>query len=515
MKRKQPIKNRQKAEKTQHDDFEALRAYIHHTWHHLTRTHRRLLQAAYDPKIYKSEPPYNIYLSPHENLQKIRAELKDIMTSEDFGQIQLKYLPIRDASLVDPGLLYLPHSYVVPSERFNEQYGWDSYFIILGLLEDGQVKLAKDMVDNFIYELEIYEKILNANRSYYLDRSQPPLYTQMVLAVYEHLQDKAWLKRAASVIKPLHELWIRYPRRVPKYDLSRYYVLREKAAPEVFMSECFNERVYYEQAIKYFEDHIVKHPKFRRFYNPMTKQLTPTFYRADRSVRESGHDLSGKYGPFGTDVIHLAPVCLNTYLYKLEEDAAQIESILGHKHSSRMWKHWAKKRAEAINHYCWDSEKGYYFDYNFVEKRQNEYYFATTFLPLWAGIATKEQAAQVQGHLSDFEASGGICTSVYITGHQWDAPFGWAPLQYFAVKGLLNYGYQEDARRVARKYVHMLNQDFHLHGLLMEKYDVLTGASFTSSKVKHGYLTNEPGFGWTNGVCLYFLNKVLKDTATS
>jgi len=75
--------------------------------------------------------------------------------------------------------------FVVPGGRFNEMYGWDSYFEGIGLLLDNRVDLAKAMVDNFCYQIEHYGKILNANRSYYLTRTQPPFLSSFIREVYE------------------------------------------------------------------------------------------------------------------------------------------------------------------------------------------------------------------------------------------------------------------------------------------------------------------------------------------
>ena len=91
--------------------------------------------------------------------------------------------------------------YVVPGGRFDEMYGWDSYFIVLGLLEDERLDLARGFVDNFTYVIEHYGATLNANRTYYLTRSQPPFFTSMLRAVWEATppkrRDVRWLKPSA------------------------------------------------------------------------------------------------------------------------------------------------------------------------------------------------------------------------------------------------------------------------------------------------------------------------------
>src|SRR4029453_6520059 len=102
-------------------------------------------------------------------------------------------------------LLYLPHPYVVPGGRFNEMYGWDSYFIQGGLLRAGELMRARDMVENLIFEVEQYGTILNANRTYFLSQSQPPFLTRMILGVYEQTGDQAWLRRPVPAIERYHQ----------------------------------------------------------------------------------------------------------------------------------------------------------------------------------------------------------------------------------------------------------------------------------------------------------------------
>jgi len=131
-----------------------------------------------------------------------------------------KLADVRPEELPAAGLLYLPYPYAVPGGRFNEMYGWDSYFIVLGLEADHRDKLAKNMVDNFLFEIEHYGAVLNANRTYYLTRSQPPFLTSMIRAVYENpasfsatpagrIEARAWLDRAYTLAQKDYSTWTR------------------------------------------------------------------------------------------------------------------------------------------------------------------------------------------------------------------------------------------------------------------------------------------------------------------
>lgn len=495
--------------KIDNDDTKNVCHYIYHTWSMLTREKRNIAHAACDPKCPEETSPYTVYIPRDEDYSAIVSDLKSEIPLHDWDKISLKRLPDENTHPTEPGLLYLPNAYVVPGGRFNEQYGWDSFFIIKGLLEDGFIDLARGMVDNCVYQVDHYGKILNANRSYYLDRSHPPLLTRMIVAVYKQTRDKKWLASVLPSVHQMYERWTQSPHEIPRLELSRYYVSASGPAPEVLLSEDSNERRYYRQALQYFDEHVLEQPHFRRFYNPRTHQLTPAFYKSDRSVRESGFDLSGKYGPFGVEIIDHAPVGLNTLIYQMEADMAYCEQEVGNSQNSDYWQDKAKKRVRRIDRYFWDPELGYFFDYNYRQHRRRPYVFATTFLPLWAGIASEEQAERIVHNLNNLEADGGLKTSSYVTGSQWDAPFGWAPMQYFAVHGLKRYGYHKEAKRIAAKFVNMLNQDFKHYGVLMEKYDVVTCQSHVTHEIRRGYRSNEIGFGWTNGVYRDFVNNIL------
>src|SRR5512143_553433 len=163
----------------------AVHEYITRTWTTLRRSLRDLPAAARDPKLHlPSGSRWPVYFPAVEDKAAIDAALRSQLTERDLASIDLRPLPKDPGALREHGLLYLPHPYVVPGGRFNEMYGWDSYFIVLGLLRDDQVGAARDMVDNFLYEIEKYGTILNANRTYYLTRSQPPFLTRMLLDVF-------------------------------------------------------------------------------------------------------------------------------------------------------------------------------------------------------------------------------------------------------------------------------------------------------------------------------------------
>ena len=492
-------------------DINQIRTYIKQTWQTLTRSHKDLLIAAKDPKIeHEGDRSWLVYVSPHEDLDRIKTSLQQALTQSEWQQLELRVLPAEVESIEEHGLLYLPHPYVVPGGRFNEMYGWDSYFIILGLLQDGEIEIAKNMVDQFAYEIDHYGMILNANRTYFLTRSQPPIFTPAILEVYAHTQDKEWLQSMLSTISSYYYYWNVPPHLNPSTGLSHYAALGSGAAPEVVMSEIDEEgKTHYDRVKEYYRQHEFDDYAVDLYYDRQTDELSELFYQGDRSMRESGFDITNRFGPFSVDIIHYAPVCLNVLLCQMEEDTAKIEAILGNDTSAEQWRDRSALRKERINQFLWDEEAGLYFDYNFRVGDRRNYEYATTFYPLWTGIASKEQARRVWQNLDKFEAPGGILTSTHVSGNQWDAPFGWAPLNLIAVKGLLRYGYEADAKRIAAKFLNMTVKEFNQTGTLVEKYDVNSCSANVSSEILFGYSSNEIGFGWTNGTILELL-KILE-----
>jgi alpha,alpha-trehalase len=444
-----------------------------------------------------------------------------------------------DPHAIDPpGLLYLEHPYVVPGGRFNEMYGWDTYFIIRGLVEDDRIPLAKGMVENLFFEIEHYGAILNANRSYYLSRSQPPFLTAMVLSVYAAQaiigeDDRDWLARGYDYAQRDYAMWNSVPHLAGSTGLSRYCDFAEGPAPE----ELNDDPDYYRTVAAYME----KDPELARKYlvppegdspdipiilrhfaagasDPSAREtcvdnepvsctvLSADFYRGDRAMRESGFDDTFRFGPYGAATHHYAPVCLNSLLYNEEKNFEEIARILGRNAESKDWCERAKVRAAAVTKYTWDESRGMFFDYHFTEAKLSAYEFATTFYPLWTGFATPEQALAVRNNLQVFERDGGLMTSTTVSGVQWDEPYAWAPLQLIAVEGLRRYGYHDDANRIAYKFLSMVQDEFRRDGTIREKYDAVRRTSKVC--VEAGYAANVIGFGWTNGVFLALLHKL-------
>jgi alpha,alpha-trehalase len=507
-------------------------AYIHTGWDSLTRS-TSSCGAASDPKL--SAAPV-VYLpadfEPPRGLDQMQRVCK----------VRLAHLPqvihqlgTTDAdSIQPPGLLYLKNKYVVPGGRFNEMYGWDSYFIILGLLRDGRVELARGMVENFFFEIEHYGAVLNANRTYYLTRSQPPFLSSMVMAVHEaqkaaRQDDRAWLETAYSYVKRDYAMWTREPHLAGNTGLARYYDFGEGPAPEAVQDEADTYRqiaayFLFHQGIPAYADEDARVPASRASGSAYsvrvcgTEQsqssceparlirLKPDYYKGDRSMRESGFDISFRFGPYGAATHHFAPVCLNSLLFKTERDLEEMSRLLSKPSEAAQWQKLAEARRQAIQKYLWDERQGLFFDYNFDTEQRSTYRYASTFYPLWAGLATLAQARAVVKNLNLFEKAGGIAMSLQETQAQWDYPFGWAPIQLLAVEGMRRYGHNVEADRVSAEFLSTVLRNFMRDGTIREKYNVVTQSSDTN--VRAGYAANVIGFGWTNAAFVELLHSL-------
>jgi alpha,alpha-trehalase len=476
------------------DELRALRRYIQQGWHTLSRDPLDLTQAAQDPKI-RAGGKLILYVPPAEDPQRIAAQVRRRLPPADRDRVEVRVLPADGNVIEEHGLLYLPHRYVVPGGRFNELFGWDSYFIQRGLLRSRHIGLSRGMVDDLLYEVEHYGKVLNANRTYALSRSQPPLLTRMVLEQFAQRPDAEWLAHAYEVSAKYWAYWTSGPRQTPN-RLSRYFDEGSGPAPEVEQAG----HGEYQRVKDFFRRQGPGDPAAQRSYDPATDELSDSFFRGDRAMRASGFDTTNRFGPFGADTISYNPVCLNSLLVQMETDMADMADQLGRPGEAAGWRHHAELRRQRMQRF-FDRGKGLFFDWHLQDGR-SPYAFASTFFPLWTGVASQAQADSVAGQLHLFERPGGILTSLKVTGHQWDAPFGWAPLVQIAVEGLRRYGHHEAANRVAVNFLSMVLAEFRRTGKIVEKYDVERRSSRVRGILRYGYTTNEVGFGWTNGAFL-------------
>ncbi|HEY6764608.1 MAG TPA: trehalase family glycosidase [Candidatus Sulfotelmatobacter sp.] len=513
--------------------------YISSAWDVLTRSMTDC-KSVVDPKL-KAAPV--LYLpAGFSEPEAVRKLATDCNVHVEHLPIEIHHLGEIDTARFQPhGLLYLENKYVVPGGRFNEMYGWDSYFIIRGLLRAGKVELARGMVDNFFFEIEHYGAMLNANRTYYLTRSQPPFLSSMFVDVYNEIEkrgspaDRAWLEKAYTDLNKDYEMWTHAPHLAGQTGLSRYFDFGEGPPAEALQ----DESGFYRKVAEYFFFHPADAADYVLPIQPEVKQavagapytlqicdvattmsppgcdkpqqfkLSADYYKGDRSMRESGFDVSSRFGPFGSATHHYAPVCLNSLLFKTEKDMEQISTWLGRSADAATWRKRAEDRKKLINRYLWNAQEGSFFDYNFETGKMSTYLYATVFYPLWAGVATAEQAKAVERKLKGFEQPGGLPMSTLDTGAQWDFPYGWGNIEMIVIEGLRRYNDNADADRLSYEFLSMVAENFRRDGNIREKYNVATRSS--ESHVELGYHMNVVGFGWTNAAFLELLHGLPKD----
>ena len=417
--------------------------------------------------------------------------------------------------------------FVVPGGRFNEMYGWDSYFESVGLLIDGKVELAKAMADNFQYEIEFYGKILNANRSYYLTRTQPPFYSSLICEVYEETKDKNWLQsHLKTAIKEYETVWMVKGKRMTENGLNRYLAEGIGMPPEC-------EKGHFDAVLRPFADAVnLSVEDFISKYQSgeIKSDELDNYFVHDRTVRESGHDTSYRIEGNCAD---LNLVELNAMLYKYETDFAELirQEFDGNyeSYTTAYWQQKAEERKQKIDTFLWNENKGLYFDYNVVTKTQSNFVAASTLAPLWANLCSKSQAEQlVKNALPLLKEKGGIAGCDEVSrgeiskerpARQWDYPNGWAPHQMMAWKGLISYGFKYEAQELIYRWLYMITKNaVDYNGTIPEKYDVVEAthkvfAEYGNVGTDFEYITQE-GFGWMNASYQYGLSLLEKDYRT-
>jgi alpha,alpha-trehalase len=419
--------------------------------------------------------------------------------------------------------------FVVPGGRFNEMYGWDSYFEALGLLQDGRLDLARSMVDNFVYEIHHYGRILNANRTYYLTRSQPPFLTSMALAVHERLANtsasKHWLAEVIrAAIREYDDVWMNEDH-LTHTGLSRYFGSGIGPPPEVEPGHF--DPIY----ARYAGEMDVR--EFERLYRSgrIAVPQLDAFFVHDRAMRESGHDTTYRWTIDGRDrCADFVTVDLNSLLYKFEIDIArtirdvfddQLDMPDGTTQHSDVWVERSRRRRRLMRKLLWDEERRMFFDYDIVHERRNVYFSATCLYPLWAmhpddpstRILSPEEARRlVTTALETLEMPGGLAASAWdffeahrdtLPARQWDYPNGWAPHQMLAWRGLLNQSFTAEAQRLIYKWLYTITRNAaDYNGTVPEKFDVVhrthkVFAEYGNVNTEFEYITKE-GFGWMN-----------------
>ncbi|MEG2805125.1 alpha,alpha-trehalase TreA [Stenotrophomonas sp.] len=405
----------------------------------------------------------------------------------------------RTTDQVDPrgSLLPLPHPYVVPGGRFREVYYWDSYFTLLGLASSGRWPQVRDMVDNFAWQLDQYGHIPNGNRSYYLSRSQPPFFSLMVDLLATHEGDAAY-RRYLPQLRAEHAFWMRGADGLPPGQASERVV---RLADGQLLNRYWDARAV--PRTESWTDDLATAAQ-------VPQRAPSQVYRDLRAGAESGWDFSSRWladdaslGSIHTTAI--VPVDLNSLLFHLEKTLARASRLAGEHKAARDVEQQAQARQHAINAVLWDATQGWYVDRDLERDQIRPALTAAALFPLWLKVATPAQARRTATAVeAQLVRQGGLLTTSVDTGQQWDAPNGWAPLQWVAVDGLQRYQQDALARRIGTRFLHTVQAVYDREGKLVEKY-VVDGSAGGGAG---GEYPLQDGFGWSNGVTLALLDRL-------
>jgi alpha,alpha-trehalase len=385
-------------------------------------------------------------------------------------------------------LLPLPEPYVVPGGRFREMYYWDSYFTMLGLVESGRHDLVEHMVRDFAYLIDTYGHVPNGTRSYYLSRSQPPFFYAMV-GLLSASDPAASYARYLPQLRREYAFWMQGEVGLAHGAAHRRVVAMPNGA-------VLNR--YWDDADTPRDESYREDTELARSSARKPAQL----YRDVRAAAESGWDFGTRWFADGRSLAtinttEIIPVDLNSLLFGLENAIGAGCERAKDRACVSEFTHRAEVRRDAVNRYLWDESAGVYRDYQWVKGAQVPRVSAATLYPLFAALAAKPQAAAVARAVSrDLLKAGGIVTSPVTSGQQWDAPNGWAPLQWIGVLGLRQYAIMPLAETIACRWMIGVNRVYRENGKLVEKYDVVA----TDRQGGGGEYPNQDGFGWTNGV---------------
>jgi alpha,alpha-trehalase len=384
-------------------------------------------------------------------------------------------------------MLALPQPYVVPGGRFREMYYWDSYFTMLGLAESGRQDLVTDMVRDFAYLIDTYGHVPNGARTYYLSRSQPPFFFAMV-GLTSPKDPAAAYAAYLPQLKREYAFWMEGAQSVDPAKPHRRVV----AMPDGSVLNRFWDDRDTPRDESYREDTDLARE---------SKRPAPQLFRDIRAAAESGWDFGSRWFGDGRtratmDTTEIVPVDLNSLLFGLENAIRAGCERGADKPCAREFAEKAAVRRSAIDHYLWDEVAGAYLDYHWTTGTRMPRPSAATLYPLFVALASKPQAAAVANLTArEFLKAGGIVTTTQATDQQWDAPNGWAPLQWIAISGLRDYGHTPLAAAIACRWMANVNDLYGQSGKLVEKYNVVSGRSGGG-----GEYPLQDGFGWTNGV---------------
>lgn len=429
-------------------------------------------------------------------------------------------------------ILPLPRPYVVPGGRFGELYYWDSYFTMLGLAESGRTDLLADMVCNFAYLIDTYGHVPNGTRSYYLGRSQPPLFVLMLELAEQHgaaqaadhrsqlQQEYAWWMAGAHELSDANERpRAQASRRVVRLPggalLNRYWDDRDTPREESWLEDVATARACQREPQEVYRNLRAAAESGWDFSSRWLSQIAAPAPAPEAPAQQPQRAASAR-SLTAICTTEILPVDLNAFLYKLETTLARLCQDGGDAAAASEYAAQAEARRQALLALCWDAGQGAFFDYDWRKGARRSCLTAASLTPLFVGLAEPDQAAAMAATVrARLLAPGGLATTECGSDQQWDRPNGWAPLQWMGIRGLQNYGHAELARDIAHRWLSTVAEVYQAEGKLVEKYALRELHADASHGGGGGEYPLQDGFGWTNGVTRALLAEHLDHAAHS
>lgn len=402
-----------------------------------------------------------------------------------------------DPQVAGASLLPLPQPYIVPGGRFREIYYWDSYFTMLGLAAAGRLAMIEHMVSNFAYLIDTVGFIPNGNRSYFCSRSQAPFFCLMVELLAETSREPAVYTRFLPQLQREYAFWMDGAEQLDANNPAHRRVIK--------VGDGFLNR-YWDDAPRPRQESHLEDLELAQAAGRMPAEL----YRDVRAACESGWDFSSRWfaDPARMATIRttqVLPVDLNCLLHKLESVLAQACELAGNPAQAAFYASRAATRKELLQSLFFDQQSACFVDLLLPDLSPSPSLSLAGAFPLFLGLATPEQAQSVADKLKGhFLKSGGWVTTLARSGQQWDAPNGWAPLQWVVYRGLQDYGFGAEAQEGAQRWVNNNLGVYQATGKLVEKYNVEQVGLLAGG----GEYQIQDGFGWTNGVLLCLLDEL-------
>lgn len=368
-------------------------------------------------------------------------------------------------------LLYLPRPYLTPGgseAAFSEMYAWDTFFINEGLLAHGLLDPIRDHLANQLFMIDRYGMVLNGNRTYYLFRSQNPLGAEGARRLLTRSPDPYLLLRAYAGFKREYE---------------GYWTAEHHLTPTGLST---------------------------------ARDLGVEGLRPELAAEAEVTDFTAV---FEGDVRNCNPLLINSCLAMAEEALGWMAGQIGLSGEVRLWRERRAQRIERIRAFMWDPQQEGFFEYNWREDRRLPYRSLAMFMPLWAGVATPEQAERlVTRHLPDFLRPHGcpFTATVYPSPHpefthlQWSYPAVWPAFQMLLVEGLDRYGYADTATAIASRVLRNVLQQHRETGKLWEKYHAENGGL----DIPVERYPTAPMQGWTAALVAVFGRRLNLNTPT-